>query len=146
MELAEKALVVQHGSYEKQMVHDTKDLQTLLQSYVTADANVVLWQYNAIRWGRWMDGRLQMADGNAVSEDILLEVRAFNRDEELHVYRRDHAYTGRYIRDQGGTSSTYIDSVSRLWGEKVATQQGYVTLKDAQRFLTMTVSCDADAT
>lgn len=125
-------------------VNVSVSLPELVTAHVKEPGIVVLWQYHKIVWGRWEDGTIQLADNSKFSDEYILEARVFNTTEELHVYRRNGRYEGRYRYDRNDTDSTdseYVDTMARLWGEAatVDVQNGYATLCDTERFLTMTI-------
>ena len=144
MELTKK-LVRQEGSYRIENSRCAADLAALcgqMKQYIQQDALVVIWQMQKIVWGRWEAGQIVLSDGEMVNADYIMEMRAFNSREELHFVRQADAFAGRYICDGTGEAGCYVDSISRLWGEKASSQNGFVTLEDKERKLKMTVPCD----
>ncbi len=122
-------------------------LLELARHYMTGDSTIGVWQLHEVRWGRLTDGTIHLYENAPVEEAYIQEVRIFNANEELHLYRRQDSYTGRYVRDEGAEAVSYVDSFSRLWGERQGeVQDGFVTLRDAQRFLQMPVPVDAVGT
>ena len=69
-------------------------------------------------------------------------MRVFNKDEELYIGKSKI----RYIKDFQVDSNTpeketmeYVESRSRLWGEKESVKQGFAVLHDKERQIKMTV-------
>ncbi len=71
-----------------------------------------------------------------------MECRIFNRAEELHLKRDGNNFSGRYVRDELGEGNFYVDSFARLWGENSSEDDGWITLLDAQRKISMTIPSD----
>ncbi len=129
-----------------------EDMEALLRENMAGDALVVLWLMHGIVWGKWKGGALSLKpDENVTPEEAAAseywqELRVFNEDEELHLRRVDDAFTGRYRRDEGQDGpNAYVDSFSRLWGEKQSIADGYVTLVDSSRKLRLVVPTEDDA-
>ena len=114
-------------------------LQAKLQELDFQTGFFVLWQIDAISWGKWESGQLHFS--KAVPRDgLLLEVRVFNDNEELHLLKQGGSFQGRYRKDGEGAESEYIDSASRFWGRKTESQEcaeGFMRLVDSDRKLQM---------
>lgn len=114
-------------------------LQAKLQELDFQTGLVVLWQINAISWGKWEGGQLHFPE-TVPQDGLLLEVRVFNENEELHLLKQGGGFEGRYRKDGEGEEAEYIDSASRFWGRKTETQEcaeGYMKLVDGDRKLQM---------
>lgn len=142
MDLARNPLHIQHGNVEKILINGENSLDTILKTYLTADAIVVCWQRHRIIWGLWKNQALQLADDTELDEDKILEIRVFNENEEIHLVRKEQSYCGRYVHDGAGQGYAYVDSLSRFFGKKQGQADGYITLCDSERFLTMTLPCN----
>lgn len=139
-ELVTQPLRLQTGQTTLTPLTDIQSLTACLTTYLTDPANIVVWQYDRIRWGRWQDGVLTLADGSPLRDEYVLEARCFNAERELHLLRRHGLYQGRLLDDTTGPVSEYVDSASRLWGKRSGVvQQGFVELKDTERFLRLVV-------
>ena len=103
-------------------------------------ANFVAWQVQSVIWGKF-DGEKFL---HAENLDDWLECRIFDESAELHLKRDGKIFSGRYIRDEEGDGDFYVDSFARLWGEYSSAADGMITLRDAQRKLSMTIPCDDD--
>lgn len=145
LDLATDSLKLVTGESEITPVTATAALAELIKKYIKHEAVVVCWQRQRIIWGLWKNGQLQFSDGSELDETLLLEIRLFNEQEELHLLFTHGTYTGRYVVDGTGTKSEYVDSLSRLWGKKSSRDGEYVVLKDAKRFLTLCVPCREEA-
>ena len=124
------------------------DLQAKLQELDFQTGVFVLWHVDAISWGKWESGQLHFPD-KAPRDGLLLEVRVFNENEELHLLKRGGGFQGRYRKDGEGEKAEYIDSASRFWGRKTQPQEcaeGYMRLVDGDRKLQMLLpAIDAEA-
>ena len=107
------------------------------------DASMIIWQIHKLSWCRVLDGRIDSTE--ELNVDHWLEFRVFNADEEIHAKRSTNGFNGRYAVDGRGADNDFVDSFSRLWGEKVSASDGCVRLKDAQRKLEMNVPVDDDS-
>ncbi len=124
------------------------DLQNKLQELGVQDGFVILWQVNSINWGRWTDGRFYY-EGPAPKDSLVLELRVFNEQEELHLLKKGGSFKGRYRKDGEGEEAEYIDSASRFWGKRTEGQEsaeGFICLIDKDRKLSMSIpKIEADA-
>lgn len=110
-----------------------------LQEAGFSHATVVVWQVNTIRWGKWEQGTLAFADGQEAKTALWLECRIFNEEKELHLARQKDQFTGRLVEDGAGEATEYVDACSRFWGECKAWEAGWMTLRDDDRKLSLTV-------
>ena len=101
------------------------------------DATMIIWQIHKINWCKVLDGKLVSTE--ELNADYWLELRAFNADEEIHLKRSGNKFNGRYVADEIGDGTYFVDSFSRFWGEFDGESDGYVRLKDAQRKLEMNI-------
>ena len=141
LSLATSPLQIRKGKTKQFSIYKTAPIESLLQTYMKQDAYIVCWQIQRIIWGEWKQSQVTLSDGSELNENKLLEIRIFNEKEELHLIRQQGCYIGRYLIDNCGEDSTYVDSLSRFWGIKEKSADGYVTLRDAERFLTLTIPC-----
>lgn len=120
-------------------------LVSLVSEKVVHRASVVAWQVHRIVWGRWQDGGIVLADGSELDIVLMQEMRIFNETEELHLHKRGDGFAWRYIDDESGESSEFIDSASRLWGKKTSEAvDGFVRLADRARKISMVVPTEAN--
>lgn len=101
------------------------------------DALMIIWQIHKITWCKIIGGRLVSTE--ALNPINWLELRAFNRDEEIHLKRAGDIFKGRHVLDELGDGTYFADSFSRLWGEAVDSTDGFVRLLDSRRKLEMTI-------
>lgn len=124
------------------------DLQNKLQELGIQEGLMILWQVNSINWGTWKDGQFHY-DGPAPKDSLVLELRVFNEQEELHLLKKGGSFEGRYRKDGEGKEAEYIDSASKFWGKKAERQdtaKGFVCLIDKDRKLRMSIpAITADA-
>lgn len=145
LELAENTLKIEQIGSTREATAcalTLADLMRCLTERFSGRAFFVAWQMNGIVWGRWQDGQLALAAGGALNLQYIEELRVFNETAEIHLCRRDGKLQGRFINDTVGNPIKFVDSFSRLWGEKERVENGYITLVDKNRKLTMTVPCD----
>ena len=114
----------------------------LLEKFKDGRGVFVAWQIQNIIWGKFDGGRLLLKDNLAPNVDDWLECRFFNKQEELHLKRDGNTLRGRYVRDEAGKGTSYIDSFARLWGEHSSSSDGWITLIDAPRKISMELPCD----
>ena len=106
------------------------------------DGIFVAWQIQSIIWGKFTGEKLLLKDNRPLNFDDWLECRIFNRREELHLKRAGQNLIGRYVRDAQGEKIFYVDSFARLWGECNETADGWITLLDKPRKISMEIPCD----
>ena len=121
-------------------------IKSWLKKYMHNKGSIVIWTYAEITWGIW-NGEEICTSGDCVNFKDILELRAFNEQEELHLVREDNVLEGRYVEDGIGSNTYYVDSFARLFGERdmqADIPQGFVRLSDPKRKLEMDVVCDED--
>lgn len=145
--LAKNALTIQTGPVQRQdNLNETGTLTEILAKYLQHDAALIIWQRQRIIWGRvTKTGEIQLADNSELDETQILELRAFNGQEELHLIRQQGQYLGRYLADGSGKETDYVDSLSRFWGTCTKVENSFATLKDKERFLNLTIPCQEKA-
>ena len=111
------------------------ELEQILREKIS-DGILVAWQVQKIVWDKF--------DGENFLPNVedLLEIRLFNRREEVHLKRAGKFFVGRYVRDDDGTGTFYADSFSRFWGECTASANGRIKLCDERRKISMELPCD----
>ncbi len=121
--------------------HDMAVVEQLIAEKLTGDAVLVVWQLNAVLFGYWSEGKLTMAPDAAPLPDLWQELRIFNEDAELHLRRCGGGFSGRFRQDTaiGNGTDEYVDSYSRFWGEAVAYKDGFVTLRDTGRKISLAI-------
>lgn len=102
----------------------------------------VTWQIQQVSWGKFDGEKLLLKDNLSPNVDDWLECRIFNEREEIHLKRDGETLRGRHIRDEGGEDISYVDSFARLWGECSKSADGWITLVDAPRKISMELPCD----
>ena len=119
-----------------------QELEKILREKIS-DGIIIAWQVQNIIWGKF-DGEKFLYKDTAPNFADWLELRLFNRGEEIHLKRDGNNFIGRYVRDELGEGNFYVDSFARLWGENVSSADGWITLLDAPRKISMTIPCDGD--
>ena len=149
LELAKNPLKIKQIAAEREedinCAWDLAAITRVLADKLPQPALAVIWQRHRISWGRWQEGKLSLADGSVLEPAYIEELRVFSAQAELHLCRQGESLRGRFVRDSEGNSGKCVDSLARLWGEKTAAANGYVTLRDKDRKLTLTVPSDDTA-
>ena len=102
----------------------------------------VAWQIQRIIWGKFDGEKFLLKENLPPNVNDWLECRIFNEHEEFHLKRDGNILRGRYVRDEAGKGINYIDSFARLWGECTSSGDGWITLIDAPRKISMELPCD----
>ena len=141
IELAHKALEIRAVPSTAEAIAipatETALRDALLQCSIH-EATVILWQVDRIRCGKWAAGAFVFPEEMPMQMGLLLELRIFNTDRELHLRHEDGQLIGRLRTDGVGERIDYIDSIARFWGER--TDAGtWMTLCDRARKLTLTL-------
>jgi len=101
-------------------------LRRELEQRFKCRATVVLWMMHRILWGIWDGSQITFVSsgGKTPEADELYwqELRIFNEEMELHLLRSDDKLKGRFIRDAGEQAREHVDSISRFWGEREASE------------------------
>lgn len=144
LELAQKPLALVEGKgFRKELALPVTE-EALLQVFtenMQEPATLAVWSAASVRWAKW-DGKEMHFAGEKPEASLVYELRLFNRDKEIHLVRRGNRFTGRCIIDGEGEPSAYVDSFSRLWGEKISESHGFVTSRDKDRKIELTVPCE----
>lgn len=127
-------------SFSERLEHSATDLEKILSQKITYGI-FVAWQIQSIVWGKFNGEKLLLKENLPPNIEDWLECRIFNADEEIHLKRTGNNFVGRYIRDEAGVDTFYVDSFSRLWGKCTAAQDGWITLTDKPRKISMTLPC-----
>lgn len=108
-----------------------------------SDGIFVAWQIQSIVWGNFDGEKILLKDNARPNFDDWLECRIFNRRAELHLKRDGKNFVGRYVCDADGEKIFYVDSFSRLWGERNEnfSADGWIALHDKPRKIFMEIPC-----
>lgn len=149
LKLAVDSLKIQKGRAKRKEIAASAaslaDVEALLKIYLHHESMLIFWQMHRILWGRWLNGVLTLPEGMTLHPEYTLELRAFNEEEELHLVKESDIFKGRYVTDEDGEPIEYVDTMARLWGHKTARSNGFVTLQDEERKLTMIVPAKESA-
>ena len=102
----------------------------------------VAWQIQSVVCGKFGGEKFLLKDNLAPTVEDWLECRIFNEFEEFHLKRDGKIWRGRYLRDEAGNDVDYVDSFARLWGENILSENGWITLLDAPRKISVQLPCD----
>lgn len=118
---------------------DEKSILGLAAEKLTQPALAVLWQNDAIIFGRFAAGGFDFAAPEKVCFEQLQELRIFNNIEELYVSANSWRY--RCDNEAGTEQFDVVDTASRLWGERTdcEVKDGYTCLRDEKRKLELVV-------
>lgn len=88
LELAKKGLTLVDSPVTwKRKIHESQPLGDVIKQYMKDTASLVVWQRQQISWGRWDGSTLVFANKETLDENQVIEIRVFNDNEELHLYR-----------------------------------------------------------
>jgi len=122
------------------MPADFAALPNKLSELGLQDGYMIVWQIQRISWGKLTAGKISLAT-DTPKNSLILELRIFNEDAELHLQKQGDQFVGRYRNDQAGDKAEYVDSASRFWGQyskdQATADDGFMTLVDADRKLSM---------
>lgn len=147
IDLARKPLEIKEGHYSIKTICEKVETITwqIWTGLLKNDATIVIWRIQSILWGSVKNGTVQFYGDEKVVPQAILEMRIFNKEEELFVVQEGNEFIGRYINDEGTEKIKYVDSLARLWGKRTDRQGEYIVLKDATRKLALQIPCSEDA-
>ena len=112
---------------------DYDSIEKLCKEKISNDSYVVAWFNNIVKWGRYVQGKLIWVDENTPEYKQLVEMRIFNRKEELYINNMLYRYICDEPLDKVGDDVEYVDYSSRFWGEKKSTDEKGTFLLDKER-------------
>lgn len=123
---------------------DEAELAEMIPCQETA---LVYWQSaDKVDFGLYKDEKLRF-HGYEPNWKHLQEIRVFNRDWELHIWRKGTGYAGRWIRDleektecADVTENNCLDQKVKLWGSKTR-QEGGFTIISEERGMSLALPC-----
>ena len=87
---------------------------------VIGDGHAVCWLHQSVMIGRIAGGKLSFHDGTtAVNADDLMELRLFDENGELFLWRVEEGFRYRLRTDGSGDDAEVVDTLQPLWGTKV---------------------------
>ncbi len=93
-------------------------------NYIKQESLVIAYFYNEILCGKFLNGIFTFYDNKKLNEEYLKEMRIFNSEEELHIWRNNGSFKGRLKADGQSDKQEYcFDSNQILFGtlsEKLA--------------------------
>ncbi len=120
-----------------------ESLMNLIRELLHGEANIVVWQMQSIVWGKWKDNQIIWTDDEKIFEKGWIEIRIFNENEEVHLYKDGNGLKGRYRSDTGENDCEYVDSFARFWGSNEDSagkcKEGFVCLEDKARKLKLEI-------
>ena len=97
---------------------------------------------SCVRFGYYKAGQFVFADGAALEEKYLVQLRVFNAEEEVYLQKRGAGYYLQYINDAAGSEAIpTVDSKSQFFGHRVvgAAPQGFAELWEPGRKIRLVV-------
>ena len=128
--------------FSERLECSTEELETLAREKIS-DGIFVAWQVQSIVWGKFDGEKFLLKDNLPPHFEDWLEFRLFNEREELHLKWAGKNFVGRYVRDNDdcGEEKFFVDSFARFWGECATSADGWTTLLDAPRKISMVIPC-----
>jgi CRISPR-associated protein (TIGR03984 family) len=91
----------------------------------------VCWLWHEVLFGKIENGVLAFPAGKTVDLDRdLREMRLFNKDRELYLYRTENGFAFRSRIDDTGKSAEYIEARQALWGTTGEVDGGWTILSE----------------
>ncbi len=91
----------------------------------------VCWLWNEVLFGRINNAGLGLPDGKSADLDRdLREMRLFNKDRELYLYRTQNGFGFRRRIDDRGESAEYIDAEQLILGTTGEVCKGWTALSE----------------
>lgn len=144
LDLAKKSLQLRECKKISERIKcSPRELEEILREKFSS-AIFAAWQIQSVVWGKFDGEKLLLKDNLSPNVDDWLECRIFNLGEEIHLKRDGNFLRGRYVRDEIGAGDFYVDSFGRFFGERVDSGDGWITLLDAPRKISMNIPCDGD--
>lgn len=121
-----------------------KNIEKLCSKHISkSPSKIAAWFNHCVIFGIYENGKITWAeDDKVISWKQFIEMRIFNDEEELYIGKNKI----RRIKDSPADSNTpeeetteYVETRSRLWGEKESVKQGFAVLHDKERQIKMTV-------
>jgi CRISPR-associated protein (TIGR03984 family) len=100
---------------------------------ISNNSYVVAWFNNIVKWGKYVQGKLIWVDEKTPEYKQLVEMRIFNRKEELYINNMLYRYICDCPLDNLGENIEYVDYSSRFWGEKKSVDEKGTVLLDKER-------------
>lgn len=101
------------------------------------------WLWHEVLFGKIENGSLVFPAGKISDLDRdLREMRLFNKDRELYLYRTEKGFRSRRRIDGKGERAEYIEAKQILWGTAGDVQGGWTTLSE-KRGIRLTVPIEA---
>ena len=84
-----------------------------------SEGYIVCWLHYEVLFGKMKNSAFVFYNGNDPDfERYLVELRAFNENEELRIWRRMGTFFYRYRKDNEGEENEYIDAEQVMFGTK----------------------------
>lgn len=109
---------------------------------------VAAWMVNELKLGYYENGRFCFADGSNLEEKYLLELRVFNKQQELHLIKNEDRLCASIITDGYGDDVKSVDSTSVMFGkreEAVQLPSGFAKLIEEGRKISLVIPAKESA-
>lgn len=144
--LNEKTGVVDIQSVNTTISHPSMpadfDAQEWLSRQNMSEAVLLAHTYDGVIWGYRDDTGWHLSSdaapdiSPALDTHLLLEMRLFNANEELSLWRDDTQFRSRHLIDAPGPSQIYYDEPYVLWGTQgTALPDGFTLMEDGSQGL-----------
>ncbi len=109
------------SKYDRASWKDIEELTAFLKPLISTDEEnfFVAFMHHTVSIGKF-NGDFQTYPGREISLKHLLDIRVFNKDEEVYIRRRGgKGFNWRYRRDEEGSDCDVVDIHQVLWGTDV---------------------------
>lgn len=138
----ERLTIIDDKAAKKDEICNVGELTHVIAKTMTSAATIAAWQTDRMIFGEWTGEKMKFV-GNGknggFNEKRIIEIRVFNENEELHLTCADDKLKGRYVKDGEGEATSYVDTVSPLWGKSMGDADGVIHLRDNERHIAMDI-------
>ncbi|MCL4256792.1 MAG: TIGR03984 family CRISPR-associated protein [Anaerolineae bacterium] len=100
-------------------IEDEITLEAWLEKHAQPDDILLAHALDGVIWGKIDNGKLTLQPIATLNPDTLQELRLFNHEREIHVWRTGDTWHARQIVDKTDISEDeYIEESHILWGTK----------------------------
>lgn len=102
-------------SIKKEYIYDVKEsLNEILEKIAINDYKVLVQNVNEMKFGYYSDRHFVFSDDSNIIPKYLIQMRLFNKLEEILIFRNRDKYYVRVIRDEDREYSKVIDTVDSI--------------------------------
>lgn len=103
--------------YDNNSWDNTEEIISFLNSYISQNENTyfVAYLYNTVLIGNFKS--VFQAYNKHISNDLLINLRVFNENEEVYIWKQDNnTFSWRYRKDSNGEQVYVVDVKQVIWG------------------------------